>query len=305
MNLLITGASGQLGQNLTPIISPLFSHVYELSRHDAPSFDGFSLIKADLGSKDLEKDIDAIIQDDNIDLVLHMAAFVNSDADIDDWDLHFRYNVTGTHRLLNWSTKKKVGAFYFVSSYIHLNFDGQPFTIQALFSPTTPYGAAKLVNELEIAGVCMRSKIPYAIFRLSSFYGPNPTQVWTVLPIMIRSALLKGSIEIYGKGSRTMNFIHTNDIASAIAKAFGKRAAGIFHLASNRSVSMLELGKFIKGYLPETKIEIDRRPDPQEGKRFEVDISDTIRQLDWEPLTDISQGVSDAILSVRRALSIE
>jgi len=305
LNLLITGASGQLGQNITPLISTLFSNVYELSRHDKPYFDVFKLIKSDLTSHDLEEKLDAVIRNHSIDLVLHMGFFISSVCDIDDWNSNLKTNILGTHHLLNWSIKRKVKAFYFISSYLHLNTDKLPLTINSNFSPSIPYAASKLVNELEIMNLCEKSNIPYAVFRLPSFYGPMPTKVWTVLPVMIRSALLNRSIEVYGTGSRTMNFVHTNDIASAITKSFEKNATGIFHISSNHSISMRELAKLINNMIPETKIIIDRRPDPREDERLDIDISKTINQLDWKPFIDISQGITDAVLSVRKALSIK
>lgn len=305
MNLLITGASGQLGQNICPLISPLFDNVYELSRHDASSFDEFKLIKADLECDDLEKKIDAIIQNQNVDIVLHMAASISSGCDYDSWNSNIKTNIMGTHRLLDWAVKKRVRAFYFISSYIHLDSDEQPFSIYSKYLPRMPYAAAKLVNEVEIADICENNNISYAIFRLPSYYGSKPVKMWTVLPAMVKSALSEGSIKVYGKGSRMMNFVHTNDIARAIAKTFKRNATGIFHIASKLSVSMLDLAKIITNYLPESKIVINNRPDPQEDKRFDVDISETIKQIDWEPEIDISKGVEDVILSVKNTIYIE
>ena len=305
MNLLITGASGQLGQNICSLISPLFDNVYELSRHDSPSFDNFKLVKADLECNDLENKIDAIIQNQKVDMVLHMAASISSGYDNESWNSNIQTNIMGTHRLLDWAVKNRVRAFYFISTYIHLDSDEQPFSIYSKYLPRMPYAVAKLVNEVEIADICENNNISYAIFRLPSYYGSKPVKIWTVLPAMVKSALSEGSIKVYGKGSRMMNFVHTNDIARAIAKTFNKNATGIFHVASKLSISMLDLAKIITNYLPESKIEINNRPDPQDGKRFDIDISETIKQIDWEPEIEISKGVEDVILSVKNTICIE
>ena len=301
MNLLITGASGQLGQNISPLLSSLFSNVYELTRHDKPTMDAFKLIKADLTSDNLERKLEDDI-DNDVDIVLHMAAYISKECDIDDWYQNIKTNIMGTHRLLHWSVNKKVKAFYFISTYLHLNAREQPFTIHSNLLPTTSYAVSKLINELEIANICKKNNIPYAIFRLPSFYGPKPAKIWTVLPAMIKSALLNKTIEVYGEGSRRMNFVHTNDISFAIMKALGNNTSGIFHIASKRSVSMFELAKITKKYFPEANIVKNKKPDQQDGRQFEIDITETVKLLEWEPLIDISKGIEDAILSVKSVL---
>ena len=305
MNLLITGVSGQLGQNICPLISPLFNNVYELSRHDAPSFNEFKLIKADLECDDLGKKIDAVIRKQNIGLVLHMGAFINNECDYGSWTSNIKTNIMGTHRLLDWAVKKEVRKFYFISGYMHLDSGKQPFSIYSKYLPSMPYAAAKLVNEVEITDICEKNNISYAIFRLPSYYGSKPVKMWTVLPAMVKSALSEGLIEVYGKGSRMMNFVHASDIARAIAKTFEKNATGIFHIASKRSVSMLDLSEIIAKYMPKLKITVNNRPDSQEGQKFDIDISETIKQIDWEPEVDIAKGVEDVILSVKNTICIE
>lgn len=301
MNLLVTGLSGQLGRNIAPLLSSHFSNIYEISRQNKPTVDKFTLVKSDITDNGLHEELDKIEND--IDIVLHMAAFLGKGNDISDWSRNINVNIIGTHKLLEWAVKKKVKSFYFVSSYIHLNLKSQPFSLSANFLPASPYALSKLANELEIMDICNSNKIKYSIFRLPSIYGPHCVRHWTVLPSMVRSALQNKSIEVFGEGSRTMNFVHSNDIYSAISRVVEKDATGIFHIGAKRSVSMLELAEIIKQHLPEVNIIKDRTSDPADGARFEVDISETVRHLGWEPLIDISQGVSDVILAVKKTLT--
>jgi nucleoside-diphosphate-sugar epimerase len=301
MNLLLTGASGQLGQNIAPLLASHFSNIYEISRHDKPTLDRFKLVKADITDNGLYEKLDEIR--DNIDIILHMAAHLSSGNDISDWSYNINVNIIGTHKLLKWAARKKARAFYFISSYIHLNPKFQPFSLSSNFLPASPYALSKLANELEIIDICKSNKIRYAIFRLPSIYGPHCIRQWTVLPIMIKSAILNKSIEIFGEGSRSMNFVHSNDVYSAISKAVEKDTTGVFHVGAKRSVSMLELSEIIAQHLPGVNIIKGKKSDSKDGVKFEVDISNTIEQLGWEPLIDISQGVSDAILAVKKALT--
>jgi len=302
MNLLITGASGLLGQNIAPMISTLFENVYELTIENYPSHDKFEIIKSDLDSIDLGENLDDVIRNEPIDLVLHMAALIDSRCDIDAWNSQINVNVTGTHRLLSWSVKRKVKSFYFTSTFLHLNNKRQPYRLESDFLPNLPYACAKLLNEQEIISVCNHHGIAHALFRLPSFYGSRLTRVWTVLPAMIKSALTEKKIEVYGTGSRTMNFVHTDDVAQAIMKAFESKAQGIFHIASKRSVSMLELAQIIKSCIPETIIILGERPDPNEGIQFEVDVTESAQMLGWTPLIDIDKGILDTIQAVKNAL---
>ena len=160
-------------------------------------------------------------------------------------------------------------------------------------SPKIPieiYGASKLAGEHLLS--CLGSRgVQVVSLRYSSLYGYGQYQ-GTVLPVMVNSAIKKKEILVYGSGKRTQDFLYIDDAANANLLAYKKREKGAFNIGSGLSITMKELAESISWVFTNGKAKIVyllEKEDHDLG--FRLDISKAKRELDFQPLFQIKDGL--------------
>lgn len=160
-------------------------------------------------------------------------------------------------------------------------------------SPKIPidiYGASKLAGEHLLS--CLGSRgVRVVSLRYSSLYGCGQYQ-GTVLPTMVNRAIKKKEILVYGSGKRTQDFIYYDDAVNANFLAYKKQARGAFNIGSGLSVPMKELAENISWVFTNGEAKIVyllEKEDHDLG--FKLDISKAKRELDYQPLFQIKDGL--------------
>lgn len=135
MKILITGANGFIGSNLT--------HFLKEKEYTCVKFEGDILSK-----KDLEKSLAG----NNFDIVIHLAAKYAGRA-----SLIYKINIDGTRDLISECQKRGIPKVIFISS------------IRVLSKFKNVYSESKK----EAENIVMSSKLKYVIIRPSLVYGPG------------------------------------------------------------------------------------------------------------------------------------
>ena len=176
MNILITGATGFIGQRLIQnLLTDSQHHICVLSRkshHHLPPQVKAIQISAINGNTDY----DAHLQ--GIDVIVHLAARVHKMDDTGDasYPAYKETNVDGTQRLAEQAAKAGVKRFIYLSS-IKVNGEstqpGKPFTADDEVHPTDPYAVSKHQAELALQSLAQSSSLEYVIIRPPLVYGPG------------------------------------------------------------------------------------------------------------------------------------
>jgi UDP-glucose 4-epimerase len=162
-------------------------------------------------------------------------------------------------------------------------------------SPLVGYVREKLVTETAIAA----SGVAATVFRLASPYGPRQ-QRHTVLRRFLDAALTGQPLRYFGTGSRTQDFLHADDVATAAMHAVTRGVRGCFLLASGSAISMRDLASLIVEVTGSTStIEPAGVPDPEEGRVATYRVDRVRDQLGFRPRVALADGLA-AWASVRR-----
>lgn len=152
--------------------------------------------------------------------IVHLAAQTSVPISTQDPLLDFETNVTPLFNLADIArisgNKPKI---VFSSSNAPLGRAIQPVSETSLPSPIAPYGASKLVGETYLSTFSEAYGIPSISLRFGNVYGPGSGNKTSVVAKFIRQALNGEELEIYGDGSATRDFIHIDDLISAIVKS--------------------------------------------------------------------------------------
>lgn len=153
MKILLTGASGMLGQDLSPVLEDVGAFVIETSSDNM--------------------DITDVAQVKNVlncthpDMVIHCAAYTNVDKAEEEPEKAELINVKGTENIAKVSAELDIPVVYISTDYVFDGSKNTPYTPDDIPNPLNIYGKTKLVGEEMIKKYCKK----YYIVRTSWLYG--------------------------------------------------------------------------------------------------------------------------------------
>ena len=168
MNILVTGANGQLGNCLRDISSAMNGMHFFFS--DITEQEGVQTLILDITDADA---VNAAVRQYNIDVIVNCAAYTNVDAAEDNRDTAYLLNATAPGILANAMTNNNGILVHISTDYIFgKEMYNTPCGEDMTGTPTGVYGETKLAGEQKI----IASGCNYVIIRtawLYSIYGKN------------------------------------------------------------------------------------------------------------------------------------
>jgi nucleoside-diphosphate-sugar epimerase len=238
--------------------------------------------------------------DTQYDLVIHLAAIVGGRETIEGRPLAVADNFSIDSEFFQWCLKtkpKKVVYFSSSAAYpVQYQVEGNERRLredmQTIYEPRKPdmtYGWSKLVGEYLASFVDN-----VYIFRPFSGYGSDQDLTYP-FPKYIEKALASSdTFEVWGSGKQTRDFIHIEDIVSAVLVAIEDKPQGAINLGWGRKTSFLDLAQMCMDAVGVQK-EIVTRPDKPVGCMHRV--SDNTKLLTfYEPKITLEEGIERAIV---------
>lgn len=231
-SLLVTGGAGFIGAN--------FVH-YWLAAHpadsvvvlDALTYAGnpanltahpqLRFVHGDICDADL---VARLLQQSDIDCIVHFAAESHVDRSISGPDEFIRTNVIGTHTLLQsarkaWTRGGKMRAdvrFHHVSTdevYGSLRTGDPAFTESTPYSPNSPYSASKAGSDHLVRAYSHTYGLPVTTSNCSNNYGPYQFPE-KLIPLMLVHALDGKPLPVYGRGENVRDWLYVEDHCRAL-----------------------------------------------------------------------------------------
>jgi UDP-glucose 4-epimerase len=109
---------------------------------------------------------------------------------------------------------------------------------------------------------------------------------------MVKRALQKQELLIFGDGTRTQDFLHCEDAAQAHLLSFQKQARGAYNVGTGTPVTMSELAQTVSRVFTEGKAPIVYQPEKGDGDPgLKLDITKARRELNYEPSIPLESGL--------------
>ena len=286
--VIVTGASGFIGSATARALCRKDCHVIGIHFPHTP-------VRDIPGSESLIADLSAPRTWEQLctyqpEAVLHLAAAVPTSFERESTMLAATTNRIIDRQAISFC--EKAGArLVNASSTSVLRIDGD--------YKDNPYALQKAETEDLIDRAHLKSKCS---LRINSPYGPGQV-LRTVLKLFVEAAINNEPLYYFGTGSRTQDFIHVEDVTSAIIAAYETHATGIFNVATGISVSMKDLARLVVSLVPGCTSQVlsAGKDDPDENYRAEYDISATTKYLNWRPVYSLQEGITDMIKHLRTA----
>src|SRR3989442_8279246 len=231
MNLLVTGGAGVIRSNLIRHIinQPGIGRLVNL---DCLTYAGHleNLGVVQSHPKYLFEQVDLkckaavaeVVRRHEITHVLHLAAESHVDRSIVGPDEFIYTNVVGTFHLLEacracWAVNSDARRFLHISTdevYGSLGPCGR-FTEETPYAPNSPYSASKASSDMLVRAYHHTYRLPVLITNCSNNYGPYQFPE-KLLPVVVRSAIRRRSIPVYGDGMNVRDWLFVLDHAEAL-----------------------------------------------------------------------------------------
>lgn len=224
MKVLITGANSYVGKYLVQHMENCGFEYVTATRDD---FDYSNV-----------KDIENFLDSKEITNVIHLAAAISEKAE----DI-FCTNIQGLYYLLQACAKKKVHHFTFASgNTVYASNSMVPRRETDFLAPESggSYAFSKYVGELIISDYLSKRGILYANVRIGDIYGPNQKH-GNLLKVIVKNAIQRSEICLYGKGRRTRDYIYVKDVVRGLEYISSKQLTGNINLATGVGTSVEEL----------------------------------------------------------------
>lgn len=238
------------------------------------------------------------------DVVFHLVnATTPASANVDKV-ADLQANVASTLHLLEACRETGVRRVVFVSSGGTIY--GVPETVPTPESsptdPITAYGISKLAIEKYLGLYGYLHGLEYRVLRVANPFGPYQTALKNqgVIAAFLRRALAGKSIEMWGDGSVTRDYVYIDDVVDAlIAAAVHQGDHRIFNVGSGEGRSLNDIAAAIEMLLGRP-VPVERRA----GRSVDVPVSilDTdlaARDLGWQAGTPFIEGLRRTIAWVQ------
>ena len=225
MKILLTGASGQLGQ----VVSSVFGR-----KHDV-----VGLNHADLDVVSLP-DVDTVFRMIKPDWVVHAAAYTDVDRAERNQETAMNVNALGTRNVADVADYFGVQMLYFSTDYVFAGNADKPYREDAVTQPINHYGLTKLQGEQWVQDVCSR----YLIVRTSWLFGEGEGNFVSKISEQARNV---GEVSVVEdqRGSPTYMY----DLAEMSLKLIEHDSVGLYHVTNSGTATWFDLAQEVVSLL--------------------------------------------------------
>ena len=314
MNVLVTGAAGFIGSHLCERLIADRVSVIGLDNFD-PFYDErvkrdniagclannrFSFIEGDIRDSQC---VESIMQQNNIDIVVHLAAKAGVRPSIEDPLGYQDVNINGTLVMLEAARKSGLKKFVFASSSsVYGNNKKVPFVeTDNVDYPISPYAATKRACELICHTYSHLYNMSIICLRFFTVYGPRQRPD---LAIHKFARLIEADkpIPVFGDGSMKRDFTYIDDIIQGVIGAMNNCAGyEIYNLGESRPVRLDTLIGEVENALGKKAV-INRQPEqPGDVRQTYADVTKAKEKLRYDPQTDITVGLERFVRWLRNS----
>ena len=301
-NILVTGAAGFIGSNLTHELLKLGANVTGIDNlfngrienlEEILTNKSFKFIKGDIRDFNLLLDLF-----DDIEIIYHEAAFTSVPQSVLMPESCNDVNVKGTLNILNAARKKDVKKIIFASSSsVYGDTPNLPKKEYMPRNPLSPYGASKLACEGYMQAFHHVYGLKTISLRYFNVFGPRQKDsVYSgVIAKWLGRIIDNKELIIFGNGEQSRDFTYIKDIVRANLLAAEHDISGeIINLGAGSPITLTKLAKLMLKLTNKEKLNITYT-NPRVGDILHsfADISKAKDLLNFQPEFNQEEGLRD------------
>ena len=313
MNVLLTGGAGYIGAHVVRALNAA-GHtcvVYDnLVKGHAEAVDA-DLVVADVADAGA---LQAAMTDNDIEAVIHLAAFIEAGESVEQPDKYFHNNTISGMTLLDAMRATGVSKLVFSSTAaVYGSPERVPIEETDRLDPINPYGASKLCVEYMLRAYAEAYGLGFVSLRYFNVAGADPAggigeahdPETHLIPLILQAPLGKREkVFIFGDdydtpdGTCIRDYIHVCDLSAAHVLALDAIDPGqvkVYNLGNGEGFSVREVIETCRAVTDhEIPAEVTPRR-PGDPPRLVASSQKAMSELAWEPkYPDLADIVGDA-----------
>jgi len=303
VKLLVTGGAGFIGSAFVRYIlsESTATSVVTLDKLTyAGNLENLALVLEDRRHRFVHGDIcdratvASILQEGDIDAIVHFAAESHVDRSILSPDDFVETNIRGTATLLDAARQAKTERFVLVSTDEVYGDIEAPLEADEAFplKPSSPYAASKAAADLLALSYFRTFRLPVLITRASNNYGPYQFPE-KLIPLMISNAIEGAPLPVYGDGLQIRDWLYVDDHCRGIHAVLQRGREGeVYNVGGNCALPNREVITRVLQIVgaPETLIQTvtDR---PGHDRRYALASEKLARETGFVPQMSFELGL--------------
>lgn len=265
--ILVTGGAGFIGSHLCERLVADGHRVIALDNYFAGSRD--ARVPGVDYREGHTKDIETLVPE-TPDLLYHLGEYSRVEKSLEEPDIVWDLNITGTHGVLEYWRKRKPMKLVYAGS-------STKFADGGLGRDQSPYAWTKAANTELVKNYGDWFGLPYAITYFYNVYGPGERagSYGTVIEIFRQKMQKDEPLTVTSPGTQRRIFTHVDDIVDGLVLVGEKGNGDEFGLGADQEFSILEVAELFGG-------EIQMQPE-RAGNRMTAKLDATkSHALGWE-----------------------
>ena len=300
---LVTGGAGFIGSHLVQALLDLGTPVRVLDDFSSGKMENLAGLSGDLqvleGDLRDRESLSRALQD--VEVVLHHAAFVSVPESMNDPSTCFDVNVVATVALFDAAWEAGVRRVVVASSAAVYG-DSQELPLQES-SPTSalsPYAASKRAAEIYAQLYTRAFDLEVVALRYFNVYGPRqrPDSMYAAaVPLFIRTLLDGKPVTIYGDGGQTRDLIYVQDVvrANLLAAQHPLAPGKVFNICTGKETRIQDLLEVLFELFPDAPQPVFEQPRSGDIYRSVGSPELARRTLDFHAQVTLSQGLKETV----------
>ena len=323
---LVTGGAGFIGANFLNHVVPNKKYHYinldkltyagNLENVLVSEAENYTFVQGDICDKNLVEDL---FNQYHFEKVFHFAAESHVDNSISNPEAFIETNITGTFNLLHKAFKLWMdGPFelkkeFQNARFLHVSTDevygtlGETglFTEDTPYAPNSPYSASKASSDFLVRSYFHTYGMPVVTTNCSNNYGPHQHEE-KLIPTIIRKALAKEDIPIYGDGKNIRDWLYVLDHCKGIELVMQNGKLGETYNIGGRNertniyiaqkicelLDQKQPSSTLKSYTDLITYVKDR---PGHDFRYAIDATKLENELGWKAAENFESGIEKTV----------
>ncbi len=285
MKILVTGASGFIGQRFLRSLKNTPHEIFALDSRPLPNPSDFSLKK--FYCQDI---IQPFQLNESFDIVFHLAACNFTHVGQVQEEIYHRVNVFGTENVIRSAVIKH---FVFLSTAKVYAETKESVDECSPLEPTGAYAKSKWKAE----EVCQKyfSFDELTIFRSVNIVGPGQEEK-AVMPVFLKKALAGEPLELIRSSDTWLQLLYADDVIGAFFSLLKEnKGLGIVNLAPEETISLGELARKIVQISRSNSLIKELSRPAQVRNQTKVIAVKAFEQLRWKSTTKIDDMIEECL----------
>lgn len=240
------------------------------------------------------------------EVVYHLAARTSVPESVSKPNEYWQTNVEGTVNVLKTAADAGARRIVFVSSAaVYGESPETPKRESMTPAPASPYAITKMVGEFACEEIRQLKGIETVVVRIFNAYGPRQDLLSPYVSVIAKfseAVAAHRSIEIFGDGEQTRDFLYVTDIAEGLELAAEKPVNGeVFNLGSGQATSVNEVVRLLSE-IAGAPIRAAHKPDrPGDVRHSHADVAKAKEKLGFTVRTPLREGISRTLDALRHS----